>query len=378
MPKPVVKAARKAATQPAATQPAATRQPDSEQAERGLDGQTVNDQAETGQVAIQLNGKSAAKAASEAASKSHQTSKKSPKARSPVQAPALPAPTLGDYALALLGKQYRRLIKQEAGVLADSDPECLHQMRVSSRRLRTALQVFAPVVQLPKPARAERIQSLAKVLGHLRDLDVQIAALHQHYRPLISAAEQPATDQAIERLQAQRKKAFKRVEQALAGAKYNDLKTAYEAWLVQPVYRPLAQMPLAAALPDLLAPLLSELLLHPGWWAAKDGEGTVLHELRKTCKHARYQAEFFTDFYGEPFQRWVDELKQLQEDLGVVQDAHLLLELLDLNDPAESPDLFQAIQQQQQSAMAGWDLLRAKYRDGSFRYSLYQMLLAPA
>jgi len=284
--------------------------------------------------------------------------------------------TLGDYALTLIGKQYRRLVKQEAGVLEDIDPECLHQMRVSSRRLRTVLQVFAPIVKLPKPAQAKRIQKLAKVLGGLRDLDVQIAALREQYRPLISEAEQPTTDLVIERLQAQRKIVFKQVEQALTDDNYADLKSAYDDWLAQPVYCPLAQMPIGAALPDLLAPLLSELLLHPGWWADQDKEETLLHELRKTCKHARYQAEFFTDFYGDDFQLWVDELKQLQENLGIVQDTHVLLDLLDL-DSKESPDLFQAIQQQRQNAMSDWDNVRAKYTDRSFRYSLYQMTLAP-
>jgi len=306
----------------------------------------------------------------QAPSKNRKSLKSAEKSTSP------PPITLGDYALTLIGKQYRRLVKQEAGVLKDVDPECLHQMRVSSRRLRTALQVFAPIVKLPKPAQAKQIQKLAKVLGGLRDLDVQIAALREQYRPLISSAEQPTTDRVIERLQAQRKIVFKQVEQALTDDKYADLKSAYDAWLAQPVYCPLAQLPIAAALPDLLAPLLSELLLHPGWWADQDKEETLLHELRKTCKHARYQAEFFTDFYGDAFQAWVNELKQLQENLGVVQDAHVLLELLDL-DSKESPDLFQAIQQQRQNAMSDWSSVRAKYTDGPFRYSLYQMILAP-
>ena len=306
---------------------------------------------------------------------SRKVSASAPSAKS--ASPAAASVTLGDYALTLIGKQYRRLIKQEVGVLADADPECLHQMRVSSRRMRTILQLFAPVVKLPKPAQARRIQALAKVLGSLRDLDVQIAALRDQYRPLLSATELPTTDQAIQRLQDQRKPAFKQVERALADAKYRDLKSAYEDWLAQPIYHPLAALPLAAALPDLLAPLLSELLLHPGWWADQDA-GVVLHELRKTCKHARYQAEFFTDFYGKDFQQWVNELKQLQEDLGVVQDAHVLLELLELHDPAESPDLFQAIQRQRQGAMSGWDDLRARYTDQKFRYSLYQMMLTLA
>ncbi|MFM7424723.1 MAG: CHAD domain-containing protein, partial [Elainella sp.] len=165
-------------------------------------------------------------------------------------------------------------------------------------------------------------------------------------------------------------------------AKYQNLKAAYAEWLETPRYRALADLPVAAALPDLLSPLLSELLLHPGWWVTNDQRhteaGLLLHELRKTCKHARYQAEFFTDFYGDSFADWVDELKQLQERLGVVQDTHVLLEILtNYSSLAELADLQQAIAQQQDKAMAQWDKLQAKYLEPRFRQSLYQMILSP-
>jgi CHAD domain-containing protein len=50
-----------------------------------------------------------------------------------------PALTAGNYAHTLIGKQYHHMVQQEQGVLADDDPEYLHQMRVGSRRLSTAL-----------------------------------------------------------------------------------------------------------------------------------------------------------------------------------------------------------------------------------------------
>lgn len=327
--------------------------------------------------AVKASGQADRKASAQKSAPARKSGRKSGKANS--QPAVISVVTLGDFALKLIDKQYRRLIKQEAGVLQDTDPEYLHQMRVSSRRLRTVLQLFDQVVELPKPAQAQQIQKLAKVLGGLRDLDVQLAALKQEYRPQVAADEQLQIDQAIERLKAQRQKTFKRVEQSLTASKYCDLKTAYEDWLDKPIYRPLAQLSLAAALPDLLTPLLSELLLHPGWWAdcGADQDETILHELRKTCKHARYQSEFFAEFYGDEFGQWVEELKQLQEDLGLLQDAHVLLELLDL-DPATAPDLFQLIQQQRQRALSNWDQLREKYTNATFRYSLYQMTLAPA
>lgn len=295
--------------------------------------------------------------------------------------PSHPEQTLGEYAHRVIAKHYQRLVKQEAGVLQDADPECLHQMRVGTRRLRTALQIFGDAVKLPKPARDRSVRALTKVLGKLRDLDVQIAALQEQYRPQLPLEEQEKLDQATALLHKQRVKAFSEVKSALTHSNYQNLKAAYERWIQQPQYLALAQLPLNTVLPDILSPLLSELLLHPGWLVStaaqsQDG-GTVLHELRKTCKHARYQAEFFTDLAGQPFQDWVNELKQIQENLGIVQDTHVLLEILSTHLPAKSelPQLQMAMQQQQAHALEDWDGVRTQYLNAKFRRQLHGMIV---
>lgn len=307
-----------------------------------------------------------------------------PQAAKPDDSSSPVSQTLGEYAHAILAKQYRRLLKQEKGVLQDKDPEYLHQMRVATRRIRTALQVFGTAVHLPKPARERQVQSFTQTLGQLRDLDVQIAALQNHYRPALPAPEQKRIDRAIEKLHKQRGKVFTAVEAALTGADYRDLKTAYDTWLEDPEYSALAQLPLQAVLADLLSPLLAKLLLNSGWLVAaadhSSESGIQLHELRKICKQARYQAEFFTDCYKTSFQDWLEELKQIQENLGVVQDTHVLLELLTEKgvDLAQLPTLREAIDQQRQAALVNWDETRAKYTEPEFRQSLYQMVLQPA
>ncbi|MBD1848449.1 CHAD domain-containing protein [Leptolyngbya sp. FACHB-711] len=65
----------------------------------------------------------------------------------------LPQP-LEAYAHQVIAEQYRRIVKQEKKVLADKNPEALHQMRVGTRRLRTALQVFDGAIELPKAGSA--------------------------------------------------------------------------------------------------------------------------------------------------------------------------------------------------------------------------------
>jgi CHAD domain-containing protein len=65
------------------------------------------------------------------------------------------------------------------GVLDTGDIERVHDMRVATRRLRAALEIFEPCF----PAKAYRealgeVKRLADALGERRDRDVAIAALH--------------------------------------------------------------------------------------------------------------------------------------------------------------------------------------------------------
>jgi len=291
--------------------------------------------------------------------------------------------TLGDYAHSILSEQYRSIFKYEKKVLADTDPEDLHHMRVGTRKLRTALQVFGMAVQMPKKANSKRVGSVAKILGEVRDLDVQIAALEGTYLPLVDGVEEDLLHEALQVLYKQRRQAFSVVERTIARSRYQDLKTSYQHWLENPEYTPLATLPIVPLLPDLLSPLLADLLLHPGWLIPASGSssagGEILHDLRKACKHVRYQAEFFVPFYSQPFQDWIQEIKLLQDNLGKLQDSYVLQDLLKeyLPKRAEMPALQATIHQTRSEALADWDTVRQQYLDPAFRSYLHQMLLEP-
>lgn len=306
------------------------------------------------------------------------TTKKRIAATSPID----PALTLGEFAHTVICEQYRTVVKQEKKVIADKHPEPLHQMRVGARRLRTALQVFDRAIAMPKAATARRIGSLSKVLGRLRDLDVQTAALQTQYRPDVAETEQRSLDDVLGKLQKERGVALVAVEDTLTRSRYNHLKSAYEAWIEQPRYTALANQPLLLYVPDLLSPLLSTLLLHSGWLVQTDDSNAAsdsLHDLRKACKHVRYQAEFFVSFYGEAFQAWIDDVKTIQSKLGTVHDCQVLQALLTKHLPkhVQLPDLQAAIQQTQAETMSDWETVRQRYLEPAFRQHLRQMLLEP-
>jgi CHAD domain-containing protein len=71
------------------------------------------------------------------------------------------------------------LIEHAQGVLDTGDIERVHDMRVTTRRLRAALEIFEPCFPAGPYRRAlEDVKRLADALGERRDRDVAIASLH--------------------------------------------------------------------------------------------------------------------------------------------------------------------------------------------------------
>jgi CHAD domain-containing protein len=72
------------------------------------------------------------------------------------------------------------LLDHAHGVLNISDIERLHDMRVATRRLRAALEIFGPCFPARElKATVREVKALADALGERRDRDVTIAALEE-------------------------------------------------------------------------------------------------------------------------------------------------------------------------------------------------------
>ncbi len=64
------------------------------------------------------------------------------------------------------------------GILDLEDPEPVHDMRVATRRLRAALEIFEPCFPRKRWRKAlVRVKALADALGERRDVDVEIQLL---------------------------------------------------------------------------------------------------------------------------------------------------------------------------------------------------------
>lgn len=67
---------------------------------------------------------------------------------------------------------------QADGILDLEDPERVHDMRVATRRLRAALEIFEPCFPRKRRRKAlKRVKALADALGARRDADVEVELL---------------------------------------------------------------------------------------------------------------------------------------------------------------------------------------------------------
>lgn len=87
------------------------------------------------------------------------------------------------------------------------DIERVHDMRVATRRLRAALEVFEPCFPAKRHRKAlKRVKALADALGERRDTDVEIESLRS-FLAEAPASDREAIEALIERLREEQREA---------------------------------------------------------------------------------------------------------------------------------------------------------------------------
>jgi CHAD domain-containing protein len=93
------------------------------------------------------------------------------------------------------------------GVLEMADIEPVHDMRVATRRLRAALEVFEPCFPSKRHGRAlKRVKVLADALGGRRDRDVAIEFL-ERFGDDVPESDRAAVAALVERLRDEQRQA---------------------------------------------------------------------------------------------------------------------------------------------------------------------------
>ena len=239
-----------------------------------------------------------------------------------------PAPTVAELAFVVLRRNLGQMLAHEPGTRLGEDPEDLHDMRVATRRMRAALDLFAEVL----PARARGIRAelgwVADALGRVRDLDVQLERVEQ-----FSAAAVPGSTNALkdlgELLHQRRHEARTALLASLESARYERLVASFSAMLSHgPLRRPgPGNAPALLAVPELVRSR-HRAVAKAAKKARRSGELDDFHKLRIRGKRLRYAVEFVTELYGSPAKKYVKCVQRLQDALGSMQDARVAAEQL--------------------------------------------------
>src|SRR5512136_705518 len=109
------------------------------------------------------------------------------------------------FGLQVLQERLPAVANEVAGVRAAEDIECVHRMRVASRRVRNALALFGD--ELPRKHYAAwrgEMRRITKALGAARDTDVQIAWVQNYLTQDTDETQRVGIERLLLRLRQQR------------------------------------------------------------------------------------------------------------------------------------------------------------------------------
>ena len=290
-------------------------------------------------------------------------------------------PRLGEHGADLLRQHTKALVRWHGPVLENRDPEPLHQMRVSMRRLRTTLDQFGPALVLPKGLTAERVAKPLRRLGMARDLDVLGQRLEQALVPQLPRAEARQLKPVLKQLRRERQLAHGAVVATLQSSSYLALVAQLQGWLKDPQFSAWGESALDGWVWELQLPALGALFLHPGWLVEELGdEGEAIHALRIAIKHARYGMEAIGPRAGPGTRRWIDRFKAAQDGLGDLHDGEVLRRAIDSQIPQgldeAMPELLALLDQQRQELWQQWRRQARSLNTSRQRRLLLKALLA--
>jgi CHAD domain-containing protein len=212
------------------------------------------------------------------------------------------------------------LLKHDPLVRTSGDPEAVHQARVATRKLRSHLRTFGPLLdpEWTEPLRSE-LGWLALGLGAVRDREVLFERLSERAKSL-PASDLRSAGSLLHILQVEIATLRTKLMAELDSLRYVDLLERLVLAAQAPATLPDADEPASKVLPPLAA----------GPWrrlrsAVKQLPETPvdpeLHRIRILAKRARYAAEAVAPVVGKAADAFARAAAKLQTILGEHQDS---------------------------------------------------------
>lgn len=228
----------------------------------------------------------------------------------------------------ILRYQFAQMLLNEDGTRLGEDIEALHDMRVATRRMRAALDIFCEAFT-PKTAKnlLKGLRATGRRLGRVRDQDVFIDNARQYLltlpeehradlNPLIASwedARQKHRQDMLIHLDSKVYREFKEDLLTFVNTPGAGVRSQPEGLFAPNLVCEIAPKLIYGCLGDVRAfePLLDTATLEQ------------FHALRIAFKKFRYAVEFFQEVLGAEVKLVITDLKKIQDHLGELNDAQV-------------------------------------------------------
>jgi CHAD domain-containing protein len=246
----------------------------------------------------------------------------------------LPIDTMEEAGLKVWSFYFAEMLKHEEGTIAGEDIEELHDMRVATRRLRAAFELFGEYFKPGIERKYKKgFKQVGRALGKVRDWDVFIDKAKKDIQNL-SENDQQDLQPVIARWYQERETAREEMLEVLQGDEYHDFNEKFSNFLANPKkgfvepdekYFNGQPLPPVVAIRDIAPQIIYGRFGVVRTYDAIINQATILqlHALRIEVKRLHYALNFFEEVLGSEVKAALKSVKDMQDILGDLHDSEV-------------------------------------------------------
>lgn len=224
----------------------------------------------------------------------------------------------------IIAAQFAKVQSLEDAVRSTDNVSAVHDMRVATRRMRSAFRLFSRYYPNKSTRRIRKpVRDLARLLGEVRDLDVMIENLRT-FASTLTIEKQRALDPLLADWQARRAQAHRGLVEFLDSAEYDEWLDRLQDFTE--TKGPSKGPRVADVVPGLIWKRYGKVRQYER--LVKSIDLATLHRLRIQGKRLRYALEFFSESTGGKGTILLEPLVALQDYLGELHDADMATQLV--------------------------------------------------
>ena len=226
--------------------------------------------------------------------------------------------------LKLARARLKKCVSIAPRLLVDDDPNDIHDLRVTTRRLQQVVSLLFPKPRYAKSRKVIRsLRDLRRDWSACRNLDVNLALLHEKLESLDTDEARDAWNYVRGCLVELRARELERARKRLRRLDILAFIKRTQRLLKAVEIENVQELNLEESFADILAQW------HEAVAQAKSRQNPKhLHELRISGKRLRYRLEIIAELGNTAAKDQVNSLKALQDDLGRWHDWHVLLQFV--------------------------------------------------